>query len=174
MNAREALALWTAAQPAVSAFVHVLTGDRGLRDEVLQDTVIEVLESFGGYDRSRPFLPWVLTIARRVAHDARKRNAGFPSLLTDAAQDRLAAAVAEVEPVERVAADHLQECLRRLEPRQRQICDMRYRGDMKPARIAELMGLHPNTVSKSLQRIRESLRACMESRMRDVAAGGAQ
>ena len=34
---RHAFTLWTQAQPAVSAFVHVLTGDRALRDEVLQE-----------------------------------------------------------------------------------------------------------------------------------------
>lgn len=170
---REAFALWTAAQPAVSAFVHALAGSPALRDEVLQDTVTRVLESYDRYDRSRPFLPWVLTLARRAASDARRRHRRFPAALTEAAEDSLAAAVVEVEPQERALLDRLSECIGRLDARQRQMCDLRYRGGMKPADIAGAMGLHANTVSKSLQRIRESLRECIEERARaDAAPGG--
>ncbi len=169
---REAFALWTAAQPAVSAFVHALVGSPVLRDEVLQDTVTRVLESFGSYDSSRPFLPWAMTLARRAAYDARRRHRRFPAALTEAAQDSLAAAVVEVEPEERALLDHLSECIGRLDARQRQMCDLRYRGGMKPADIAGAMGLHANTVSKSLQRIRETLRACIEGRARAAGAQG--
>lgn len=169
---RDAFALWTAAQPAVSAFVHALVGDPAMRDEVLQDTVARVIESFARYDRSRPFLPWALTLARRAASDARTRRARFPSALTEAAEEGLAAALVEVEQGERAMLDHLSECLGRLDHRQRRMCDLRYRGGLKPARIAHAMGLQPNTVSKSLQRIRESLRECIESRVRAATAGG--
>jgi len=54
----------------------------------------------------------------------------------------------------------------KLEGRAREACDLRYRLDLKPARIAELMGLQPNTASKLLQRVREELRACVEQRVR--------
>jgi RNA polymerase sigma-70 factor (ECF subfamily) len=171
-RAADAVALWTAAQPAVSAFVHALVGDRDLRDEVLQDTVARILESYGSYDPSRPFLPWALTLARRAAYDARRRRMRFPAPLTEAAQDSLAAAIADVEPAERAAADHLDACLKRLDGRQRQMCELRYRTGLKPARIAELMGLSSNTVSKSLQRIREALRECIERQIRAAATGG--
>ncbi len=96
----------------------------------------------------------------------------FPAPLTEAAQESLAAAIVEVEPAERVAADHLDACLKGLDGRQRRMCELRYRAGLKPARIAELMGLNSNTVSKSLQRIREALRECIERRIRAAAAGG--
>jgi RNA polymerase sigma-70 factor (ECF subfamily) len=96
----------------------------------------------------------------------------FPAPLTEAAQDSLAAAIADVEPAERAAADHLDACLKRLDGRQRQMCELRYRTGLKPARIAELMGLSSNTVSKSLQRIREALRECIERQIRAAATGG--
>lgn len=166
---RQAFALWTAAQPAVSAFVHALAGDRALRDEVLQDTATRVLESFDRYDASRPFLPWALTIARRALSDARRRARRFPAALSPAAESALAAAMQPAAERMRAHVDHLNHCLDQLEGQQRELCDLRYRAELAPARIAEVMGLAPNTVSKSLQRIREQLRACIEARA--LAAG---
>ena len=168
---RQAFALWTQAQPAVSAFVFALVGDRAVRDEVLQDVALAILEGFDGYDASRPFLPWALGIARNEVANARRRRERFPTQLSDAAEDALVAAVAEVSDDDRARLSHLAECLRRLDGRPREICDLRYRSDLSPARIAAALGMQPNTVSKALQRVRDGLRACIEERL---AAEGAR
>jgi RNA polymerase sigma-70 factor (ECF subfamily) len=63
----------------------------------------------------------------------------------------------------------LGECVKLLEGRAREICDYRYRAGLKPGRIAQLLGLAPNTVSKALERLRGDLRDCIERR----EAGGA-
>ncbi len=171
---QQVFSLWTAAQPAVSAFVHALVGSAALRDEVLQDTAVSVLESFGSYDPARPFLPWALTIARRAAADARRRGARLPTPLSDAAQASLVAAFEDSRSSDRARLDHLTDCIQALPAQQREVCELRYRSDLQPARIAELMGLKPNTVAKSLQRMRELLRDCIESRVRAAEAGGAR
>jgi len=165
---RQAFALWTTAQPAVSAFLHALVGDRVRRDELLQDVATRVLESFHLYDPSRPFLPWTLTIARRAASDARRKDRRFPIALPEAAEQAFARAIDAVAERDRDSLDHLAGCLQELRDQQREICDLRYRAEMTPARIASMLGLAPNTVSKSLQRIREQLRACIESRRASV------
>ncbi len=165
---RQAFALWTRAQPAVSAFVFALVGDRAERDEVLQMTALAILESIEGYDESRPFLPWALGIARREVSNARRARARQP-VLSDAAEAALASAVVAVEESERDRLVHLSTCLAELEGRSREICDLRYRSGLKPGRNAELLGLRANTVAKSLERIREELRQCLERRER---AGG--
>ena len=161
---RQAFALWTQAQPAVSAFVYALVGDARMRDEILQDVAVAVLESFGSYDPTRPFLPWVLAIARNETANARKARGRFPALLSEAAEDSLAAAVAEVGEGERDLLAFLDDCLQRVRGQPREICDMRYRGGLSLVRIATTLGLAPNTVSKTLQRVREQLRECIEER----------
>ena len=40
---------------------------------------------------------------------------------------------------------------------------------MSPARIGALLGIQPNTAAKSLQRVREQLRECIERRIRAEA-----
>ena len=42
------------------------------------------------------------------------------------------------------------------------MCELRYQQDLKPAAIAEVVGMTANAVAKSLQRIREQLRECID------------
>ena len=66
--------------------------------------------------------------------------------------------------------DLLHECLKLLEGRARTMCELRYQQDLKPAAIAEMIGMTANSVAKSLQRIREQLRECIDHK---AAAQGA-
>jgi RNA polymerase sigma-70 factor (ECF subfamily) len=162
---RQAFALWTQAQPAVSAFVHALVGNAADRDEVLQMTALSVLESLGDYDGTRPFLPWALGVARKEVANFRRSSQRFPAL-GEAAQAALAVAIAEVAEGERASLVHLAECMAKLAGRPREVCELRYRSGMKPARIAEVLGMQPNTVSKTLERVRSELRECIEQQER--------
>ena len=162
--ARKAFADWTRAQPAVSAFVHAIVADRSERDDVLQEIAMAVLESYGSYDQSRPFVPWALGLARRVAAESFRRRKRMPMLLTEEATASFVAAVGQEADAERDRLVHLADCLKELDGRAREICDLRYRLDLSPARIAGRLGLQPNTASKALQRVREQLRECIERR----------
>ena len=164
-STRQAFALWTQAQPAVSAFVYTLVGDRAMRDEILQEVAVAVLESFGTFDPSRPFLPWALGIARNEVANARRRRGRFPLALSDAAEASLAAAMSEVEEGERDRLVLLDRCLERVRGRPREVCDLRYRGGASVETIAAALGMQPNTVAKTLQRVREELRECIEERL---------
>ncbi|MFM8698066.1 MAG: sigma factor, partial [Phycisphaerales bacterium] len=95
-STRRALADWTRAQPAVSAFVHALVHDRAERDDVLQDVAVAVLESQHRYDPARPFLAWALAIARNEVVDSLRRRRRRPALLGPDAADALADAIADV------------------------------------------------------------------------------
>lgn len=167
---RQAFALWTQAQPAVSAFVSALVGDRALRDEVLQDVAVAILESFDAYDPGRPFLPWALAIARHEVGNQRRRQGRFPARLSETAEAALEVAVAEVGEAEHDRLAFLDACLEELRGRPREVCDLRYRAGMSVDRIARMLGMQPNTVAKALQRVREELRACIERRAGEASA----
>jgi RNA polymerase sigma factor (sigma-70 family) len=129
--ARQAFADWTLAQPAVSAFVHVLVADRAERDDVLQDVAVAVLEAYGSYDRARPFLPWALGIARHAAADSLRRRRRQPMLMAPEAADALAGALSEVAESERARLAHLPDCLQELDGRAREACELRYRAGLE-------------------------------------------
>jgi RNA polymerase sigma-70 factor (ECF subfamily) len=160
----EATRLWTLAQPVVSAFVASLVREIRDRDDVLQEVAVAVMASFGSYDRNRPFVSWVLGIARNQVHLHYRRRRRDRLVFDEDAVDQLERAFAEVQPRDARMLDYLEECVQSLEGRARELCELRYERDLKPAAIAPRVGMSANGVAKALQRIRELLRACVEKK----------
>lgn len=161
---REVTRLWTLAQPAVSAFVASLVRNIHARDDILQDVAVAVLDSAGGYDPSRPFVAWAMGIARNQVRLYLRRQGRDRLVFDQAVLDNLEAAFAEIRPRDVRMLDYLGECIARVEGRGRRLCELRYSGDLKPAAIAPLVGMSANGVAKALQRVRELLRECVETK----------
>lgn len=170
---RKVAAFWMTAQPLVSGFVASLIRDRNAQDDVLQEIIAAVLEGLDTYDESRPFINWVLGIARNQVRLFRRRTLRGKVLFDDAMLDLLVNSFAAVRSEEVHKLEYLPECLERLSNREQQICELRYHQGLKPAGIASAMNLTSNTVSKALQRIHEQLRACIEKKIKLSQPGGA-
>ena len=153
---------WTAALPKVAAFVGSMVYDVSDRDDVLQDCAVTAMTSFERYDHSRPFAGWVIGVARNQVRLYLRRKSSDPHVFDDDPIDLLVDAFSRVKPDFEHKLTRLEECLALLDGRARQICEYRYAYDMKPAAIAAELNMAPNTVAKSLQRIREQLRSCIE------------
>lgn len=161
-NTRQAARLWTLAQPIVSAFVTSVVRDFTARDDVLQEVAVAVLESFDRYDSSRPFVGWAIGIAQNQVGLYLRRVRRDRHAFDDETITCLASAFESVSAEKTQQLDFLQDCLRGLEGRAKELCDLRYRHDLKPAAIAETVGMTANSVAKALQRIRDQLRDCIE------------
>ena len=161
-STRQAARLWTLAQPVVSAFVTSVVRDFSARDDVLQEVAVSVIESFDRYDPKRPFVAWALGIAQNQVGLYLRRVQRDRLVFDEATIACVAAAfdATAAEPSHKL--EYLKDCLQGLENRARKLCDLRYRHDLKPAAIAELLGMTANSVAKALQRIREQLRDCIE------------
>ena len=161
---RQAARMWTLAQPAVSAFVTSIVRDFRDRDDVLQDVAVAVIESFGRWDAERPFVAWAIGVARnQVGLYLRRRRREHHVLEFDPETiDALQVAFSSAADVGEPRLGFLRECLKSLDGRARTMCELRYQQDLKPAAIAELIGITANTVAKSLHRIREQLRECID------------
>jgi RNA polymerase sigma-70 factor (ECF subfamily) len=160
---RQVMRLWALAQPAVSAFITAVVRDFSARDDVLQNVAVAVLESFEAYDQSRPFTPWAIGVARnQIGLYLRKRRRDRHTFDSDAIQG-LAAAFDRLPDDEAHLLERLRVCVSRLESRARRLCELRYRDDLKPAAIAASLSMTANGVSKALQRLRQQLRACMQT-----------
>ncbi len=152
---------WTLAQPMVSAFVGSLVRDFSARDDVMQEIAVAILDSYDQYDDRLPFLPWALGVARNQVRlyyrtvDRQRRV--FDDQTFVALADAFAA-----NAVERSQDLHfLDVCLEKIKGRSRELLDLRYSQDLKPATIGERMTMSANAVAKALQRIRDQLRRCI-------------
>lgn len=166
---RQAARLWTLAQPVVAAFITSVVRDFSARDDVLQETAVAVIESFERYDPERPFVAWALGIARNQIGIYLRRVRRDRLVFDDATVACLATAFESAANDQSRQLEFLRDCLQGLDTRARQLCELRYRNDLKPAAIGEMLGLTANTVAKALQRMREQLRDCMQHK---AAAGG--
>jgi len=170
---RQATRLWTLAQPTVSSFVASMVRDFRDRDDVLQDIAVAVVESFERWDPERSFVAWAIGIARnQVGLYLRKRRRDARVLEFDSeVMDRLEIAFVAAATDEIPKLDFLQDCLKSLEGRARAMFELRYQQDLKPSAIAASLGMTANGVAKSLQRVRDQLRECVE--LRAASQGGA-
>lgn len=170
-SSQAATRLWTLAQPTVSAFVHAVVHDFKDRDDVLQEIAIAAFRNFDSYDSERPFLPWVMGLARNQVGLYLRRRKRDRLVFSEETVASLADTFTEKSPEMARRLDALGECLKLLQGRAREICRLRYQEDIKPAGIAESLGMPPNGVSKALQRIREQLRDCILRRSRPQEGG---
>ena len=83
------------------------------------------MNSFEAYDRTRPFIGWVIGIARnQVGLYLRKKNRDRLVFDPDTLE-RIGQAFAEVQPRDVRMLDYLEECLQSLEGRARKLCELR-------------------------------------------------
>ena len=162
---------WTLAQPAVSAFIASQVHDVRQRDDLLQEVAVAILENYSRFDDSLSFKSWAIGIARNQTRNYFRNFKNKPLLFDSETVENLATAFADVSPQSIEPLDFLNECVDELNSKAKQLCDLRYEKDLKPAAIAEKLGITANSVSKGLQRIRSSLKRCIEQK---AIAGGAQ
>ncbi|MFO1064973.1 MAG: sigma-70 family RNA polymerase sigma factor [Pirellulales bacterium] len=160
---------WTLVQPVVSAFVYAVVRDFTVRDDLVQDIAVAVLESYERFDESRSFQAWALGIARNHVRNYLKREARDVLIFDDQLVESLAVAFDEHANRNASKLDYLQGCLDKLDYRSRKILELRYARDLKPAEMAISLDRPANTVAKTLQRIRDVLRECIN---RQAAAEG--
>jgi RNA polymerase sigma-70 factor (ECF subfamily) len=142
--------------PAVYGFVYArVGGDDSVAEDLLQETLLEVIRSAGGFRGDAAVTTWACAIARRrlARHYERERRAELAQ-----SRLRLVDAVAdEVGEIER--RDEVTRALGKLPALQRQVLVMKYLDDLSVEQIANATGRSRVQVQSLLQRGRASLRA---------------
>jgi len=161
-------ALWTAAQPTISAFIRTLIVDYQQADEVLQRVAVALVRKFDQYDPSRPFGAWAIGVAKYEALYFRRQRATDKHLFSDEIVEQIANRyefyAEDIDPIR----EALRDCLKQLKGRSEHVIELRYRRGMRANVIGQEMSLSPGAVRMLLCRVREKLRECIE---RKVAAG---
>ena len=157
--------LWTSAQPAVANYVHAVVRDRGIAEDVLQESAMVLFRRLPEYDGERPFIAWALGIARFQVMSARRDEARSLVDFDDEVLAQFTETWAELAPAVSERGVMLQRCMERLAARAGQVVRLRYFEDLNAEEIAQRLGTSGPAVRVTLQRIREQLRACIERRL---------
>lgn len=147
-----------ARSPALLRTAHLLTGDRGHGEDLLQQALERLCRHWRRIDGDPE--GWVRRTMVNLAHDRWRRRARRPQEVARDLPDTAAAGNPHAGVEQRY---DLVLALRTLSARQRAVLVLRYFDDLSEAQVAELLGCSVGTVkstsSKALARLREQSRA---------------
>jgi len=141
-------------------------------DDVAQEAFIVAYNRLDEFDRERDFGAWLRGIARNLVINERRKDARRKRILSDNLTDILLSTSSVAEDDEGGVGDTglaklnaLRECIRTLPEKSLQMLKSRYEDENSAQKIAEEIDMKPPAVRKALERVRTSLRNCMEERM---------
>ncbi|GAB4467813.1 MAG: sigma-70 family RNA polymerase sigma factor [Anaerolineales bacterium] len=137
-----------------------ILGDPMLAEEATQDTFLKLWGRAREYLAERgPFLPWLLTIARRVALDRLRLEARRPSLSNSTDPDELWQSLPDLDTnTDESRWRSLYFAVQNLHPDQRAVIELAYYQGMSQSEIAEVLGLPLGTVKTRLRAAMQNLR----------------
>lgn len=154
--------LYAAHEQGLYGFVYSLVYSRSDADDVIQETLTQLWEHFGEYDRSRPFFPWASRFAYRQVLMLRRRASSRRLYLSEEVLGTLSQEYPENSDWEESRRRALRSCLTKLTQRQSELLRHRYEAGHSLVEIAEQLSRPVNALYKSLQRIRANLVSCVQ------------
>ncbi|MFZ5884833.1 MAG: RNA polymerase sigma factor [Chloroflexota bacterium] len=142
---------------------YLITRDRALAEDVVQDCFLRAYRAIRGFDSARPFEPWFMRSVVNASVKAMQRSAKQVAVGDDADEILFAEFAARVESVEeQVKSIEVQEqiwdAMRQLSPRQRAVIVQRYFLEMSEKEMAEESGAAAGTIKWLLNAARQRLR----------------
>ncbi|MEM9111398.1 MAG: sigma-70 family RNA polymerase sigma factor [Planctomycetota bacterium] len=159
---------WLDAQHAVGGYVCVHVQDQSLADDIVQEVARQATANFDQYDPSRPFIGWLIGIARqRIAENYRNRGRR-PIVFSSEIVESITDAYVELEPEVDDRLDALRLCMDKLSRRHRRVIELRYARQLSQDQIAAQVGSNGRAINAMLFRIRTALRECVSKQMEDA------
>jgi RNA polymerase sigma-70 factor (ECF subfamily) len=163
---------WLTAEPSVSAYVFATISGFHDAEDLVQQIAQEAARRFEQYDSNRPFLGWVLWIARSRVIDSYRRRKRDHLVFSDDLLELLGQAIAERAPERSHRREALEHCLEGLPEQSRRLLNLRYVEELSSVHIAESVGSTTGSVRVLLTRIRNAVADCVRRRLAMEDHGG--
>lgn len=157
--------LWHQNQHALGGFVCLHVPDHHQADDIIQEVAELSAEKFEQYDQARPFIAWLIGIARNRIAQSYREQGRRPIVYSSEVLDSIANAYTTMQQSDDDRLDGLRECMAKLSDRHRRVVELRYARQMTSEHIAEQVGCSPRAVTSMLQRVRNALRICVSRYM---------
>ena len=167
-NPRGFAELWLDAQHAIGGYVCVHVQDQSLADDIVQEVARQATANFDQYDPSRPFIAWLIGIARRRIAENYRNRGRKPIVFSSEIVDSITEAYVELEPQVDDRLDALRLCMDKLSDRHRRVIELRYARQLSQDEIAAQVGSNGRAINAMLFRIRTALRECVSKAMEDA------
>jgi RNA polymerase sigma-70 factor (ECF subfamily) len=133
--------------------------------DVLQDVFIKVTEKLDTLRNPDIFKSWTLAIARNICVDLLRRSSlfldgEFQALTLEVYSDERAEDKAIAQIQKATVLEHIQECVRKLEPFDSNVFALRCQG-MRATQICEMLKVERPVLRMSYERLKKILETCM-------------
>ncbi|MEO2044956.1 MAG: sigma-70 family RNA polymerase sigma factor [Pirellulales bacterium] len=146
-------------------YVYSITGDWNDTEEVTQRVRLKLWKQFDKYNENLSFGAWARAIAYYEVLTYRKEKLRRPDFLNDTIISKLNETYEELSAPGDERHDALQECLEKLEPKDREIVANYYADLGKSADLSEKVGLTVEALRQKLYRIRKQLFGCVQRKL---------
>jgi RNA polymerase sigma-70 factor, ECF subfamily len=148
---------------------YLITRDRGLAEDVVQETFLNVFRSIRRFDENRHFEPWFLQSVVNASVKLLQKSARQVDLDDEAEESSLVELISRVESVEeQIESAEIQNqiwnAMRKLSARQRAVVVQRYFLEMSEKEMAADSGAAAGTIKWLLNAARERLRMLLAER----------
>ena len=157
--------LWLKSQNTLGGYVCAHVPDHNLAEDVIQEVAKQATANFDQYDHNKPFLGWLIGIARQRIADAYRAKSRRPIVFSSDIVDSFAKVYQQIEPEEDIRAEGLRVCMDKLSERHRRVLNLKYGRRQSTKAIAEQVGGSPGSVDTMIYRLREALRQCINQYM---------
>ena len=154
--------LYSESQLPMLAFIRTLVFGWANAEEVLQETNITIWEKREDFDLDTNFMHWAKRIAYYKVLQFREKSQKNRFLSNETmeyiASDMIKAETEAPDP----ESEALENCIKKLSEKDRDLLRQRYFEEANVKSISQAMERSPRTIQASLQRIRNSLRICIQ------------
>ena len=143
-----------------------MLGDRGLAEELVQETFVRLWRTAGRFDPDRGSVAtYVMAIARRLAIDLWRRPSSRPFNPPPPPDSKEADPPDPADPVDALMTRIVvREAMQSLSPAHREVLDLMHGGNLKQAEIAELLGIPLGTVKTRAYYALRALKLALDER----------
>jgi RNA polymerase sigma-70 factor, ECF subfamily len=154
----------------VAAYLYGVVPDYHAVEDLFQEVSLVAIQKAAEFRDGTNFVGWMRAIARNKIREHLRRRSGvtLDDAFFDGLDQAFDAAGGAIDPDQRKEA--LRQCLAELQEESRRILAWRYEDGLTPAGIADRSGRTRAGVNSLLQRIRETLRDCVERRSAEARA----
>ena len=163
---RQALAdLYLRYRQTLFQYLLRLTPDRGLAEDLLQETFVAVWQSAGRFEGRSSVQTWLIGVARRQAHNRLRQRAVQQTEAGAEALETLTAPDPEPESaaLARASREELGVAIGKLSPVHREVLALAFGQELSGQEMATVLGVPIGTVRSRLRDAKRALRAILRA-----------
>lgn len=154
-----------ACQPRLIAYAYSMLRNHASAEDIVQNAYLVIVEKYDQFTPGTSMIAWCRAIVRLQVLSFLKKQKKEVSLEDQILTDAVDAAFEEFQgSVLALRHEHLRECMMKLPEKSRKTIQLRYHEKMGYDAIGSSLGMKLEAVRKSLFRVKQKLRQCIEVR----------